>query len=906
MAHTKSEAVPKRSRATLEAGISEGQLLGRFIADHGESAEAAFAILVRRHGPMVLRVCRQVLGDRHGAEDAFQATFLVLARKSSSIRQPELLANWLYGVALRTAREARMREGRRRQLETPTAELVHQEPSGDVGQPEATLICREELEALHEEVSRLPEKYRIPVVLCELQGLTYQEVASRMGCPASTIGVRLVRARERLRSRLVRRGIVPGAVLTEAVLGAKGASALLSTELVDSTAGAASVFAASDGAAIAFVSGAVVALTEAVLKTMSVAPLKATTSVILAVSLAAGIGWFGGLRPAWAPSSIEKNHPRPSGEAPSSAKPAPILAARPRPTARPNAPIAAAPILAVGSSEPDRPAGLEIVAALMRKVGKPNPLPALEFVQRQAREEQARGEALFFKEWVENDPASPHGDGLGPVYNDTSCVACHGLGSPGGAGPEGKNVVILTAIPTNGRPVSIRGLESVHPGFQGSRSTVLHRYGTDPTYALWRRQFFETGRMKTHVPQPEGGEETVETRIRRLADQTTPNRRVLERTTRLQTKSGITLRVSERNTPALFGSGQIDRISSSDIIDEARHQPAEVRGRVGRDRDGRVGRFGWKAQVASLHQFVRGACASELGLEVPGHSQPRSPLDPLDKAKGLDMSQSECDALVAYVRSLPAPVVVDPDGPQGTQEMREGRRIFGEIGCASCHAPSLGEVRGIYSDLLLHDLGETLGDSGRSYGIESPESPGGPIAVEWRTPPLWGFRDSGPYLHDGRAETLEEAVALHGGQGAASARRFFELASEEQSSVETFLKSLIAPSTAAAGVMLASELEAQIEPDEVRQAEALVRKQKEEADALEVAKQAEARRRELLASAMRRAPGQFLMAVNLEKAGKIAGALEFYRTIVREARDSEEGRASVARIADLLKNPKAP
>ena len=98
--------------------------------------------------------------------------------------------------------------------------------------------------------------------------------------------------------------------------------------------------------------------------------------------------------------------------------------------------------------------------------------------------------------------------------------------------------------------------------------------------------------------------------------------------------------------------------------------------------------------------------------------------------------------------------------------MREGRRLFAEVGCASCHTPSLGEVRGIYSDLLLHDMGQTLSDSGEYYGIDGPDSPGGPSPGEWRTPPLWGFRDSGPYLHDGRAQTLEEAVALHGGQAA--------------------------------------------------------------------------------------------------------------------------------------------
>ena len=161
--------------------------------------------------------------------------------------------------------------------------------------------------------------------------------------------------------------------------------------------------------------------------------------------------------------------------------------------------------------------------------------------------------------------------------------------------------------------------------------------------------------------------------------------------------------------------------------------------------------------------------------------------------------------------------------------MADGRLLFAEVGCASCHTPSLGEVRGIYSDLLLHDMGQILGDAGVSYGaVEGPDSPGGPSPGEWRTPPLWGFRDSGPYLHDGRAQTLEEAVALHGGQGSQSARQFFSLDPEERASVEIFLKSLVAPSLASTpGVILAAELEARIEPEEVRQAEALVRKQRE-------------------------------------------------------------------------------
>ncbi len=257
-------------------------------------------------------------------------------------------------------------------------------------------------------------------------------------------------------------------------------------------------------------------------------------------------------------------------------------------------------------------------------------------------------------------------------------------------------------------------------------------------------------------------------RIRGAQKQTTPNQRLHDRSTSLQPADGVNLTVSQRNTPALFGAGRIDAIPSDVLVAVAAHQPAEIRGKVSRTPDGQVGRFGWKAQIASLGEFIRAACANELGLEVPGHSQAASPLAPSQKAKGLDMTEAECDDLVAYLRALPAPVAIDPSGSQGTRGLREGRRLFADVGCADCHVPSLGNVRGIYSDLLLHDLGPSLGDSGSYYGFEGPISPGAATAQEWRTPPLWGYRDSGPYLHDGRAEDLEEAVALHGGQALGS------------------------------------------------------------------------------------------------------------------------------------------
>ncbi len=229
--------------------------------------------------------------------------------------------------------------------------------------------------------------------------------------------------------------------------------------------------------------------------------------------------------------------------------------------------------------------------------------------------------------------------------------------------------------------------------------------------------------------------------------------------------NGLNVNISERNTPPLFGVGLIDEIPSEVLVVAAERQPAAIRGRVNRTKEGRIGRFGSKAQVPTLHEFVRVACANELGLEVPGHAQGASPVSPAGMAKGLDLTEPECDDLVAYVRALPAPAVIDPSGPQGTKDMRIGRRLFAQVNCTGCHMPTLGDVQGIYSDLLLHNMGQSLSDSGSSYGGSQPAPSEAPSPREWRTPPLWGYRDSAPYLHDGRAQNLERGRRAARGAG---------------------------------------------------------------------------------------------------------------------------------------------
>ena len=187
-------------------GVTDEQLLERFISQRDEAAELAFAALVQKHGPMVLLVCRNALRDPHDAEDAFQATFLVLARKASSLRVPGRLGPWLHGVARRTCHKVSARRSRldrlNRRAEARARMAVAYVPDQDADR-------QEESEMLHEEIGRLPDRYRTPVVLCYLEGLTHEEAARQLGWPIGTVGVRLMRARERLRARLTRRGMAP-------------------------------------------------------------------------------------------------------------------------------------------------------------------------------------------------------------------------------------------------------------------------------------------------------------------------------------------------------------------------------------------------------------------------------------------------------------------------------------------------------------------------------------------------------------------------------------------------------------------------------------------------------------------------------------------------------------------------
>ncbi|HZU39007.1 MAG TPA: sigma-70 family RNA polymerase sigma factor, partial [Gemmataceae bacterium] len=248
-------------------GPADAQLLEAFL---NQRDELAFEALVRRHGPMVLAVCRRVTGNAHDAEDAFQATFLVLARKAASLRSRQLLPGWLYRIAYRTALNTRAMTKKRRAKEQQAALQPRPDPSDDA-------VPEELLARLDEALNRLPDRYRLPVVLCELQGHSRKQAAQLLGLPVGTVSWRLAHARKLLAQRLARYGTMLSAGAVTAVLSQSAASAVPAT-LVR----AATMQALATGA----IPVPIQALTEGVLKAMLLSKLK----IVWAVALAAVVG----------------------------------------------------------------------------------------------------------------------------------------------------------------------------------------------------------------------------------------------------------------------------------------------------------------------------------------------------------------------------------------------------------------------------------------------------------------------------------------------------------------------------------------------------------------------------------------------------------------------------------------
>ncbi|MFI5457513.1 MAG: sigma-70 family RNA polymerase sigma factor [Isosphaerales bacterium] len=266
MASNLSGAAFRSIRALFTAGtvggLTDGQLLERFANRDGDGAEPAFASLVERHGPMVLRVCRTVLRDAHEAEDAFQATFLILALKAGSIRGRDSLSSWLYSVAYNVAATARSSAGRRR---------AHELKAGQTRLLAFTEDARDDLgPVIHEELDRIPERYRAVLVLCCLEGLTQHQAAQQLGWPLGTVQSRLARGRKRLRARLARRGLAPSAAVLVLPLSSEAAQAALPAALANSTVRLALTIGAARALAIGMVPVAVMNLAKGAIRTMFV------------------------------------------------------------------------------------------------------------------------------------------------------------------------------------------------------------------------------------------------------------------------------------------------------------------------------------------------------------------------------------------------------------------------------------------------------------------------------------------------------------------------------------------------------------------------------------------------------------------------------------------------------------
>ncbi len=384
---------------------------------------------------------------------------------------------------------------------------------------------------------------------------------------------------------------------------------------------------------------------------------------------------------------------------------------------------------------------------------------------------KARGLALFEHEWRPADPLAG-GDGLGPVFNGKSCVACHFQGGVGGGGANQHNVVSFELLPTKERPQLKGGL--------------IHAFAVSNQYTE------QLGTLRDLFPVIPGSVR-VEGNCRVLVQDFDP------------------IRTASVNSTALFGAGWIDRLSGKTVHQHGLRKAVASIGRElngdfdgilpGRPRvlpDGRIGKFGWKAQFASLEDFVAAACANEIGLGNPvmeqarpiGHAYPTVPAD-LDRKQFRD--------LVAFVDTLARPTEVCPESAADADLAAQGKATFGRIGCASCHTPDLGGIAGVYSDFLLHRLDDRRAGGSGYITTESPEVPlptAFPLPEEWKTPPLWGVADSAPYFHDGAAPTLEIAIGRHHGDAQPVLEAYARLGDGEKRGLLAFLKTLQAPAEA--------------------------------------------------------------------------------------------------------------
>lgn len=360
------------------------------------------------------------------------------------------------------------------------------------------------------------------------------------------------------------------------------------------------------------------------------------------------------------------------------------------------------------------------------------PLPGLSEPEQSAF---ARGEALF------NRPFTPE-DGLGPLFNQDRCGSCHDLPTSGGHGAE--PVIKATRFdPVEG-------------------CSTLPEHGGD----LLQTVVIESARALGFG-----------------AERTPP---------------GATA-ITEIRAPAVYGLGLVEQIAEADIMRNADPDDADgdgISGRPNLDAAGRAGRFGRRAQHSTLDSFIEEAIRLEMGITTPAHPVEETHngvpwLEGIDVAPDPEIGAEELELLVAYMRFLAPPQPILTNDPAARDDIEEGERIFEFMGCDACHTPALTTAASetpalhrkrfrLYSDLLLHDMGPELAD------ICSP----GILPSEWKTARLVGLGHRSEFLHNGRAQSLSDAILLHGGEAAASRDVFRRLTDQARSQVLAFLRSL--------------------------------------------------------------------------------------------------------------------
>lgn len=488
------------------------------------------------------------------------------------------------------------------------------------------------------------------------------------------------------------------------------------------------------------------------------------------------------------------------------------------------------------------------------------------------------------------------------AFNAKSCVECHRMGGIGGAGNSqfnARSVGIETLrVPGNLTNAQLAPfVASLYPGLVSSDGTIstvsaVPHFGGTSDQRSRRAQLMK----RLEGQQSRGGGPASQSDLEaELASE------VEHVSVSPMGDLTLTAKTFHRNTPPLFGAGLIDSITDEQIIQQSKLQRRNrnVSGRPATLSGGGIGRFGWRGNMATLEDFTRQACENELGLTV--NTNPLAIPDPAAAALAGPfasrpvtsnvISMQDVQSLTAFLKSLPAPVPVRPEDPTALEAVVRGEQWFDQVGCSVCHVQTLGPAENLYSDMLLHDMGESMRGPSTAdpyiygydevvlqptvvpvrtyYGRSVPLSTGSPstaarspnssgsysrrtsrtrffsrpyqkrpapiqffpidsrefvvnqpvpgrfsstrrvtmrqvkvrrnlvrptdVSQEWRTAPLWGLRDSAPYMHDGRAATVEQAIEMHDGEGESSRRRYQLLKDKEKSELLAFLDTFAAP-----------------------------------------------------------------------------------------------------------------